>query len=132
MPEKVIFFCLFKLRKRRFYDLLRDFYIYRSYTCFFIKKIWKKYMTFNAFFFQKSHMVIFREIKNMTFFDDSFIKSHTRAIKRPTCGAWLDAGAACGADRAFQVCAGQLRNGRLQGHQPLCPYPAGEVLRCDR
>ena len=54
-----------------------------------------------------------------------------RAIKRPTCGAWLDAGAACGADRAFQVCAGQLRNGRLQGHQPLCPYPAGEVLRCD-
>ena len=28
--------------------------------------------------------------------------------------------------------AGQLRNGRLQGHQPLCPYPAGEVLRCDR
>lgn len=34
-------------------------------------------MTFNAFFFQKSHMVIFREIKNMTFFDDSFIKSHT-------------------------------------------------------
>ena len=77
MPEKVIFFCLFKLRKRRFYDLLRDFYIYRSYTCFFIKKIWKKYMTFNAFFFQKSHMVIFREIKNMTFFDDSFIKSHT-------------------------------------------------------
>ena len=36
------------------------------------------------------------------------------------------------ADRAFQVCAGQLRNGRLQGHQPLCPYPAGEVLRCDR
>lgn len=23
------------------------------------------------------HMVIFREIKNMTFFDDSFIKSHT-------------------------------------------------------
>ena len=38
-------------------------------------------------------------------------------LKRPTCGAWLDAGAACGADRAFQVCAGQLRNGRLQGHQ---------------
>ena len=23
-------------------------------------------------------------------------------------------------------------DGRLQGHQPLCPYPAGEVLRCDR
>lgn len=20
----------------------------------------------------------------------------------------------------------------FQGHQPLCPYPAGEVLRCDR
>ncbi len=77
MPEKVIFFCPFKLRKRRFYDLLRDFYIYRSYTCFFIKKIWKKYMTFNAAFSQKSHMVIFREIKNMTCFDDSFIKSHT-------------------------------------------------------
>lgn len=34
-------------------------------------------MTFNAVFSQKSHMVIFREIKNMTFFDDSFIKSHT-------------------------------------------------------
>ena len=26
----------------------------------------------------------------------------------------------------------QLRNVRLQGHQQLCPYPAGEVLRCDR
>ena len=34
-------------------------------------------MTFNAVFFKKSHMVIFREIKNMTFFGDSFIKSHT-------------------------------------------------------
>ena len=34
--------------------------------------------------------------------------------------------------RAFQVCAGPVTNGRLQGHQPLCPYPAGEVLRCDR
>lgn len=27
---------------------------------------------------------------------------------------------------------GSYENGRLQGHQPLCPYPAGEVLRCDR
>ena len=40
----------------------------------------------------------------------------------------LTPGQLCGADRAFQVCAGQLRNGRLQGHQPLCPYPAGEVF----
>ena len=30
----------------------------------------------------------------------------------------------------FKSALGQLRNGRLQGHQPLCPYPAGEVLRC--
>ena len=27
---------------------------------------------------------------------------------------------------------GSYETGRLQGHQPLCPYPAGEVLRCDR
>ena len=38
--------------------------------------------------------------------EGEYVFIHTRAIKRPTCGAWLDAGAACGADRAFQVCAG--------------------------
>ena len=29
----------------------------------------------------------------------------------------------------LQICAKQLRNRRPQGHQPLCPYQAGEVLR---
>ena len=47
------------------------------------------------------------------------------------CGAWVDAGTACGADTSLKVCARELRNGRLQGHQPLCPYQAGEVLRHD-
>ena len=59
---------------------------------------------------------------------EAALKRLPKTEKEALCAAW----AACGADRAFQVCAGQLRNGRLQGHQPLCPYPAGEVLRCDR
>ena len=33
---------------------------------------------------------------------------HTRTTKRPTCGAWLDAGTACGAAPPLQICAGQL------------------------
>lgn len=31
---------------------------------------------------------------------------HTRTIERPACGAWADAGTACGADPSLQVCAG--------------------------
>ena len=52
--------------------------------------------------------------------------------KKPACGACVDAGTACGADTSLKVCARELRSGRLQGHQPLCPYQAGEVLRRDR
>ena len=33
---------------------------------------------------------------------------NTRTFERPACGAWLDAGTACGADAPLQVCAGQL------------------------
>ena len=29
-------------------------------------------------------------------------------LERPACGAWADAGTACGADTTLQVCAGQL------------------------
>ena len=40
--------------------------------------------------------------------DDTYIWGRGAIDERPACGAWVDAGTACGADAPLQVCVGQL------------------------
>ena len=60
-----------------------------------------------------------------------YVFDDTGTDKRFAGGAQADVERACGAIGAVLVRTGQLRGGRYQGHQPLCPHQAGEVLRRD-